>query len=380
MTAIATATPTAATPAPLQPRYDPLAGDDRRTNQEWLRRNAATFSWGNGDHAEAQEIDPRYRERSYSFRDILESVNPIQHLPIVGQMYRDATGTQLHPIARILGGAATGPVGAVSAFANVAVESATGRDISGHVIDLVRGRHDTPEQRGPGQQLAGGSWIYDPSIGQSSPTQAGPDPTANMAAAPAAVDPSAATGAATRANRRRAPQVAPPPPAPPAAGDMAAAGSMGGGGAGGIRAPIPAQLLAQGPAPAQLQPGQSGPALAQALPVQGVPAAQNAQARNIQQYFVLAGNRPPSADTVRAVPMSPPAGTVRLGQAAVARTDGPQPQPPQPGSAPDVAPAAGDPNDRTWFSAAMLRGVDRYRDTHRAQNGENAPPSVDRTE
>src|SRR6516164_4750610 len=81
MTAIAT-TPTAATPAALQPHYDPLAGDDRRTNQEWLRRNAATFSWGNGDHAEAQEIDPRYRERSYSFRDILESVNPIQHLPI----------------------------------------------------------------------------------------------------------------------------------------------------------------------------------------------------------------------------------------------------------------------------------------------------------
>jgi hypothetical protein len=40
--------------------------------------------------------------------------------------------------------------------------------------------------------------------------------------------------------------------------------------------------------------------------------------------------------------------------------------------------AAGDPNDHSWFAAAMLHGVDRYRDTRRSQDG--APPSVDRTE
>src|SRR6516165_7048542 len=131
-----TTVPTAAVPAaaaganaPLQARYDPLAGEERRSNPEWIRRNTGAYAspnTGDGTPGQGQEIDPRYRERAYSFRDALESFNPIQHLPIVGQMYRDATGTQLHPIARIAAGAATGPLGAVSAFANVALESATG--------------------------------------------------------------------------------------------------------------------------------------------------------------------------------------------------------------------------------------------------------------
>jgi hypothetical protein len=386
--------------APLQPRYDPLSSDERRNNPEWIRRNAATFSWGNGDHAEAQEIDPRYRERHYSFRDILESFNPIQHLPILGQMYRDATGTQLHPIARIVAGAATGPVGGVSAFANVALESATGRDLSGHVLDAVTGR-----QHAPGQQLAGGSWIYDPTIGQSSTTPGTPassDPTAAMAAAPAGptLDPSAAA----RAQRRRSPQVAPPPPAPPSLDAQAQApqtlalaaapgavmprdvlAASGAGGAGGMRAPVPAQLAAQGgmppvqgPAQAQLQPG---PALAQMLSAQGVQAAQSGQGRNIQQYFVLAGTRPPSAESARAVPLNPPPGTVRFGPQPAASSAPPQDTQAQPGAQPGTpanAAPSGDPNDRSWFTAAMLHGVERYRDTRRAQDGEQ--PSVDRTE
>src|SRR5262249_10200466 len=148
------------------PRYDPLAGEDRRSNADWMRRNTgawATPNSGDGTPGQGQEIDPRYRERSYSFRDILESFNPIQHIPIVGQLYRDATGTQLHPIARIAVGGATGPLGVASAFANVALENATGRDLGGHLLSAVMPR--SRDANGP--QLAGGSWIYDPSIGRS---------------------------------------------------------------------------------------------------------------------------------------------------------------------------------------------------------------------
>jgi hypothetical protein len=118
--------------------------------------------------------------------------------------------------------------------------------------------------------------------------------------------------------------------------------------------------------------------VAQALPVQGAPAAQSAQGRNIQQYFVLAGTRPPSADSARVVPLNPPAGTVRVGQAA-ANGSGASAQDARtpPGAAPNPA-SAGDPNDHSWFAAAMLHGVERYRDTRRSQDG--APPSVDRTE
>src|SRR5882724_10690337 len=211
-----TTVPTAAIPAaatgantPLQPASYPFAGEDRRSNPEWVRRNTgawATSNTGDGTPGQGQEIDPRYRDRHYSFRDILESFNPIQHIPVVGQLYRDATGTQLLPAARIIAGGATGPLGVASAFANVALESATGRDLAGHVIDTVLGR------QGGNRQVAGGSWVFDASIGQSGTAPTNSDPTANMATAPAAptVDPAAA---ASRTPRRRAPQVAPPPPA-----------------------------------------------------------------------------------------------------------------------------------------------------------------------
>jgi hypothetical protein len=109
--------------------------------------------------------------------------------------------------------------------------------------------------------------------------------------------------------------------------------------------------------------------------VQGAPAAQNG--RNIQQYFVLAGTRPPSADTARVVPLNPPAGTVRVGPAASNAAAGAQDTRAQP-AAPSDAAAAGDPNDHSWFAAAMLRGAERYRETRRSQDG--AAPSVDRTE
>src|SRR5262249_52612460 len=158
---------------------------ERRNNADWIRRNTGAYAssnTGDGTPGQGQEIDPRYRERSYSFRDILESFNPIQHIPIVGQLYRDATGTQLHPVARIVAGAATGPLGVASAFANVALENATGRDLGGHLLNAVAPHpHDAN-----GTQVAGGSWIYDASIGRDASAPASSDPFANMATAPAA--------------------------------------------------------------------------------------------------------------------------------------------------------------------------------------------------
>jgi hypothetical protein len=359
----------AATPsAPLQPRYDPLAGEERRDHPEWIRRNTGAWAMpntGDGTPGQGQEIDPRYRERSYSFRDILESFNPIQHIPIVGQMYREATGTQLHPIARIAVGAATGPIGAASAFANVALENATGRDLAGHLMNAVAPRPD--DANGP--QLAGGSWIYDRSIGNDPATAPAGDFTANMAAAPAA--PATEPQASARAQRRRMPQVAPPPAASaqearvPAPARQSAPGSA-----------VPRDLLSpaasaqaaadRGPAQAQLAQAQPGAALAQVLEVRGVPASQTAQGRTIQQYFAQAGLRP-ATDASRPVPMTISAGTGLRSLPAVAT--------PAQGGQPD-APAAGDGN--TWFTAAMLHGVERYRAARRDQG--NDSPTIDVSE
>jgi hypothetical protein len=231
-----------------------------------------------------------------------------------------------------------------------------------------------PRQRDAnGPQLAGGSWIYDPQrVGGSTPPPAGVDPAADMAAAPAA--PAADAQAAQRNPRRRTQQVAPPPASPvPQAQAAAPAGPSAPG------SMIPLEALAPaaggraasngGQVQAQLQPGA---AVAQALNVQN---PQSIQGRNIQQYFSLSGTRPPSPESARPIPMSPP-----VGSGSAPRSTQPSGGPPgvaaqvvRPGTA-----AGPDGNDRTWFTAAMLHGVDRYRDARRTQDSE--APTVDLSE
>lgn len=72
------------------------------------------------------------------FDDLLDTINPLHHIPVVGNIYRAMTGDDIAPGARLAGGALFGgPLGFISSLVNTAVESATGRDISGHMLALV---------------------------------------------------------------------------------------------------------------------------------------------------------------------------------------------------------------------------------------------------
>lgn len=87
---------------------------------------------------------------SLSFGEILDIVNPLHHLPVVGGLYRKLTGDDISPVARIAGGGLYGgPVGAAVALANAAIEEHSGQDLTGNVISAfsgeVTGNHDAPE-------------------------------------------------------------------------------------------------------------------------------------------------------------------------------------------------------------------------------------------
>lgn len=59
-----------------------------------------------------------------TFRQFLEGLNPLHHLPGIGMIYRAATGAEIHPVMRVLGGAAFGgPVGMVVAAVGAAFEA-----------------------------------------------------------------------------------------------------------------------------------------------------------------------------------------------------------------------------------------------------------------
>ena len=69
-----------------------------------------------------------------TFRDVLDLINPIQHIPLLGNLYRRLTGDIIDPAIRIAGGALYG--GALGAgFAAVALAVKTFGEEGGAMIE-----------------------------------------------------------------------------------------------------------------------------------------------------------------------------------------------------------------------------------------------------
>ena len=86
--------------------------------------------------------------RPFGFGDLLDIVNPLQQIPLVGTVYRKITGDEIQPASRVIGGALYGGVfGAAGGLANVIVEQETGRDISGNLLAMVADEPTRPETR-----------------------------------------------------------------------------------------------------------------------------------------------------------------------------------------------------------------------------------------
>lgn len=75
-----------------------------------------------------------------TFADLLDAINPLQHLPIIAPLYREITGDTISPAARIIGGGLFGgPLGLVASMVDAAIEDGTGRDIGGNLVAMVKG-------------------------------------------------------------------------------------------------------------------------------------------------------------------------------------------------------------------------------------------------
>lgn len=86
-------------------------------------------------HAAAQPDSP------FGFADLLDMINPLQHIPVVNNIYRHVTGDEIKPAARIVGGAVFGGfLGAAGGLANTILEEETGKDLSGNVLAMVAGQ------------------------------------------------------------------------------------------------------------------------------------------------------------------------------------------------------------------------------------------------
>jgi hypothetical protein len=81
-----------------------------------------------------------FGEDGPTFFDILDIINPLQHIPIVSTLYRAITGDAIDPVPRVAGGALFGGlIGAVSSLVNVVIDELTGNDLGEHVLALFEG-------------------------------------------------------------------------------------------------------------------------------------------------------------------------------------------------------------------------------------------------
>src|SRR5260221_7463305 len=88
----------------------------------------------------AGETDDTARKRawkgdSFSFRDLIDIINPLQHLPVVSTLYRWVTGDAIGALPRIIGdGIYGGPIGLVTRFFNPPGQQESRQDTRAHVL------------------------------------------------------------------------------------------------------------------------------------------------------------------------------------------------------------------------------------------------------
>jgi hypothetical protein len=298
---------------------------------EELRRATSVSPAGQTDNGASGN------EQSFSFSDFLSIINPLQHIPIVGTIYRAITGDTIKPAARVIGGALFGgPVGLITSAFNAMVEQTKGKDLGEQAIALFSPDKSPVE---PPTQFA-------------EATTASPKPT-EAAAAPAVPQDAAVPDAAV---------------APVSRGLFTARTTLPPNSAStlGPERTLTASLRGQ-------QQGTNG-------------ATSGSQGRTIADYRNFSGRPLPVVDANRStstqsapirlqpsVPMSEKPRTPPAAAAEPAATREAAPAQPAIGTTAETTGTTGTPAPASdWFTAAMARGLDRYREQHR----QAAPPAL----
>ena len=74
-----------------------------------------------------------------AFHDLLDIVNPLQHLPVIGTLYRAITGDHMGKFEKLAGDTLYGGLwGAVSSIADVAFEGLTGKSFEDTALALFK--------------------------------------------------------------------------------------------------------------------------------------------------------------------------------------------------------------------------------------------------
>ena len=138
---------------------------------------------------------PPASSSGFSFHDLLDIVNPLEHIPVVSTLYRAITGEQIKPFTKIAGDLLYGgPIGFLSSVADTVFQSITGKDFGDTVLSFFTRNHD-------GSAVASSTTAAPASV-QAEANVAAPDMSALMTAMSRnGIDPSLARRAASAYKR-----------------------------------------------------------------------------------------------------------------------------------------------------------------------------------
>lgn len=108
-----------------------------------------------------------FGDDGFSFLDFVDMINPLQHIPVLSTAYRQVTGDEIDPGARLAGGTLFGgPIGLAASAFNVLLEHNTGKDVGEHVVALFEGeQEDSPSNT----QIAENATAPNPMLASFSP-------------------------------------------------------------------------------------------------------------------------------------------------------------------------------------------------------------------
>lgn len=142
--------------APLQAALSPYNKSEASFQNALALHNPAS-SEANSAEPEASAAGAELsEEEEFGFGDLIDIINPLHHIPLLGSVYREISGDEIKPIGKILGGGIFGgAIGAASGLVNVIIEEETGRDIAGNAFAFAmngeapkfKSTSDTPETR-----------------------------------------------------------------------------------------------------------------------------------------------------------------------------------------------------------------------------------------
>ena len=278
-------------------------------------------------------------QKGFRFHDLLDAINPLQHLPVISTIYRWITGDTIGNIPRIVGDALYGGIpGFVSGLFNVLVKEESGEDVGEHVIATLFGNSPStptiPAQAANQPELSteqAAALVHAPiETSALAPLPAVATAPSTASPVPSAASPTPSTGSSP------APTAAAAPPAPASTAS----------------APV---LPDHPPIPLARGLGMSVAASAPPPPIAvSKDAATNAfltQAAERQRQLLGSAAAPPANGRVlssRVVPLQLPPGSLALTA--------------PPSALPAVAPAAGGPpnNGPIDISQKMLDALDKY--------------------